>query len=197
MKPNAQQSSTTWKSLFSTLKKLRLPWVWILVAMALNLTLNTMLLNLPDMTAGLLSGDLSSGAVTQAMVYYITLGLLSFIMVSGQVQAQSLSVRKSRERIWQKMLGIKMSYFDQNDPSDLMSAIINDTGSAVNSLVNVIIYLIPDLYYVIAALIRIHQYHWILALSCFAMIPIKYLYSLFVGKKCRRRPPCSMATLVN
>ena len=183
MEPKAQQNSATWKSLFSTLKKLHLPWVWILVAMALNLTLNTMLLNLPDTTASLLSGDLSSGAIMEAVVYYITLGLLSFIMVSSQVQAQSLSVRKSRERIWQKMLGMKMSYFDQNDPSDLMSAIINDTGSAVNSLVNVIIYLIPDLYYVIAALVRINQYHWILALSCFAMIPLKYLYSLFVGKK--------------
>ncbi len=183
MEPKAKQSSATWKSLFSTLKKLHLPWLWILVAMVLNLTLNTMLLNLPNTTADLLSGELSSDAITEAVVYYITLGFLSFIMVSSQMQAQSLSVRKSRECIWQKMLGIKMSYFDQNDPSDLMSAIINDTGSAVNSLVNVIIYLIPDLYYVIAALVRIHQYHWILALSCFAMIPMKYLYSLFVGKK--------------
>lgn len=183
MEQKEKQNSGTWKSLFSTLKKLHLSWVWVLIALALNMAFNTMLLNLPDMTASLLGGDLSAGAIGQAVVYYITLGLMSFVMVSSQVQAQSLSVRKARESIWQKMLGMKMEHFDRNDPSDLMSTIINDTSSAVNSLVNVIIYLIPDLYYVIAALVRINQYHWVLALSCFALIPIKYLYALFVGKK--------------
>ncbi len=183
MEQKEKQNSKSWKSLFSTLKKLHLPWLWVIGAMVLNIGFNTMLLNLPATTASLLSGDLSASAIGEAVVYYLSLGIMSFVMVSTQVQAQSLSVRKARESIWQKMLGMKMSYFDQNDPSDLMSAIINDASSSINSLINIIIYLLPDLYYVIAALVRINQYHWVLALSCFAMIPIKYLYALFVGKK--------------
>ena len=41
----------------------------------------------------------------------------------------------------------------------------------------------PDIYYVVAALLRINQYHWILSLSCFALLPLKYLYSFLVGRK--------------
>ncbi len=183
MGPNKKNTSGTWKSLFVTLRKLRLPWLWVLIALALNLAFNRMLLDLPNTTASLLGGDLSGKAIRDAVIYYVALGVLSFVVVAAQVQAQSLGVRRARESVWSKMLGMRMEHFDLNDPSDLMSAIINDTGSAVNSMVNVIIYLIPDIYYIVAALLRINEYHWVLALSCFAMLPLKYLYALIMGKK--------------
>ncbi len=173
----------TWKALFATLKKLRLPWLWVLAALVMNTGLNTMLLEIPDMTANLLGGDLSAKAVTEAVIYYIAYGILSFVGVAVQVQAQSFGVRRSRESIWRKMLGMKMEHYDRNDASDLMSTIINDAGNAANDIVNVIIYLIPDVYYVVAALLKINRYHSILALSCFAMLPLKYIYVLIMGKK--------------
>lgn len=183
MGPNEKNTSGTWKSLFVTLKKLRLPWLWVLIALALNLAFNRLLLDLPNTTASLLGGELSGKAIRDAIIYYVMLGVLSFVVVAAQVQAQSLGVRRARESVWSKMLGMRMEHFDRNDPSDLMSAIINDTGSAVNSMVNVIIYLIPDIYYIVAALLRINEYHWILAASCFAMLPLKYLYALVMGRK--------------
>lgn len=180
---NENYSGGTWKAMFKTLGKLRLPWLWVLAALVMNTVLNTMLLELPDMTAGLLGGDLSNKAVTEAVIYYAVFGFLSFVGVAVQVQAQAFGVRRSRESIWRKMLGMKMEHYDRNDPSDLMSAIINDAGNAANDMVNVIIYLIPDVYYVVAALFKINQYHSILALSCFAMLPLKYIYVLIMGKK--------------
>ena len=183
MGPNEKNTSGTWKSLFLTLKKLRLPWLWVLIALALNLAFNRLLLDLPNTTASLLGGELSGKAIRDAIIYYVMLGVLSFVVVAAQVQAQSLGVRRARESVWSKMLGMRMEHFDRNDPSDLMSAIINDTGSAVNSMVNVIIYLVPDIYYIVAALLRINEYHWVLAVSCFAMLPLKYLYALIMGKK--------------
>ena len=173
----------SWKALFRTIRDLRLPWVWIIVGLGLNLGLNHLLLQLPDTTADLLGGNLSSAALTKAMIYYIVLGLMSFAAVAGQVQAQSYGVKRARDSVWKKMLGMRMAYFDRNDPSDLMSAIINDSGKAVSDMVNVIVYLIPDIYYVVMALVRINQYHWILAVSCFAMLPLKYLYSFIMGRR--------------
>ena len=182
-KPKTKQSADSWKALFRTMKNLRLPWGWIAVALALNLALNQLMLDLPDTTASLLGGELSGSALMGAIWYYVLFGILSFVGVSGQVQAQAYGVRKARQSVWRKMLGMRMAYFDRNDPSDLMSTVINDTSSAVNDMVNVIIYLIPDIYYVIAALFRINQYHWILTLSCFVLLPMKYLYALIMGKK--------------
>lgn len=175
--------SGSWKALFRTIKRLRLPWLWIIVGLSLNLVLNNMLLKLPDLTADLLSGKITGAALTKAIAYYIGVGLLSALAITGQVQAQSYSVLKARESIWKKMLGMRMEYFDRNDPSDLMSAIINDSSQALINFVNVIVYFIPDVYYVVMALRRIGEYHWILAASCFAMLPLKYLYALIMGRK--------------
>lgn len=176
-------SAYSWKALFRTLKKLHLPWGWILLALVLNLATNQLLLNLPDTTASLLGGDLSGKALMNAILFYVVYAVLAFVSVTGQVQAQAYGVRKGRQSLWQKMLGMRMAYFDRNDPSDLMSAVINDASKAVNDFVNVIVLLIPDIYYVIAALMRINQYHWVLTLSCFVLLPMKYLYALIMGKK--------------
>lgn len=165
------------------MKALRLPWGWILLALVLNLATNQLLLNLPDTTASLLGGDLSGKSLMNAILFYVVYGVVAFVSVTGQVQAQAYGVRKGRQAVWQKMLGMRMAYFDQNDPSDLMSTIINDTSKAVNDFVNVVVLLIPDIYYVVAALMRINQYHWILTLSCFVLLPMKYLYALIMGRK--------------
>ena len=157
--PENPAGADSFRVLFRTIGRLRLPWVWIAAALALNLALETLMLRLPDTTADLMSGQLSGTATAKAILYYIVLGLLSFVMVAGQVQAQTYGIRRARQSLWNKMLGMRMSYFDRNDPSDQMSAIINDAGSAVNDLVNVIIYLIPSVYYVVMALRRIGSYH--------------------------------------
>ncbi len=177
-----EKKRDNWKELFQTIHKLRLPWAWIIVGLGLNMILSQLMLELPTTTSELMSGNISGSALTRAILYYIVLGLMSFVMVTGQVQAQSYSAKRTRKAVWNKMLGLRMDFFDKNDPSELMSAMINDAGTSAQKLVNVLIYLIPDIYYVIAALIRIRGYHWILAVSCFSMLPLKYLYALIMGR---------------
>lgn len=172
-----------WSALFRTIKKLKLPWVWIVVGLGLNLFLNNLLLDLPDMTADLVSGQITGSALTKAIFYYVMVGVLSFAAVAGQVQAQTYSVKRARESVWKKMLSMRMEYFDRNDPTDMMSAITNDTGDALKDFVNILVYLIPDIYYIVMAMRRISQYHWILAISCFIMFPFKYLYAWLMGKQ--------------
>lgn len=65
----------------------------------------------------------------------------------------------------------------------MMSAITNDTNSALTDLVNVMVYLIPDIYYVVMAMRRISEYHWMLAASCFVLFPIKYIYAWLMGRQ--------------
>lgn len=180
---NKKPKSETWKGLFQTIGRLRLPWVWIAVGLTVNLWLNDLLLDLPNTTADLLSGDLSAAALGDAVWYYVLLGIATVVAVVGQVQAQSYSVKRARDSVWKKMLGMRMEYYDRNDPSDLMSSITNDTSEAVQSFVNLLIVLIPALYYVIAAMGRISEYHWVLFASCFMLFPLKYLYAFILGRK--------------
>lgn len=170
-----------WGALFRTIRDLKLPWFWILLSLTLNLTETTLLLKLPVTTSGLMSGNLSGPALTEAIVYYALTGIIGVVSVSAMVHAQSYSVRRTRCSVWRKMLGMPMDYFDRNDPSELMSSITSDSGAALD-LVNIILNLIPALYYVVGALITIHDYHWVLSLSCFALFPLKYLYAFIMGR---------------
>ncbi len=180
---NEKPQRDNWSSWFRTIKKLRLPWGWIIVGLALNLILNSLLLKLPDLTADLVSGKITGPAVGQAILYYVVMGVMSFVAVVGQVQAQTYSTKKARESVWKKMLSMRMDYFDRNNATDMMSAVTNDTGAAIKDLVNVLINLIPDIYYVVMAMKRISEYHWLLVVSCFFLFPLKYIYAWVMGRK--------------
>lgn len=171
----------SWAALIRTVWALKLPWHWIALSLVINLTETTLLLKLPVTTSNLLGGNISGAALTEAIMYYVLTGIISVASVAAMVQAQSSSVRCTRDKVWNKMLSMRMEYFDRNDPSELMSSITNDSGATLN-LVNIILNFIPAVYYIIAALKTINDYHWLLALSCFAMLPIKYIYMLVMGR---------------
>ncbi len=172
----------SWRDLFRTIKKLRLPWFWIILGLSVNLLMQELMLRLPDTTAELLLGDMSGAAMVKAIIFYVELAVVSFLMIAGQVQAETYSTCKARETVWKKMLGMKMDHYDENDPSDMMSTITNDVSNAVFDSVNIMIYLIPDIYYIVMALIKINQYHWVLTASCLAILPLKFLYACIMGK---------------
>lgn len=180
-RPKEKHVGNSWGALFRTIKDLRLPWIWITVSLIINLAQTSLLLKLPVTTSNLLSGNISGEALTEAILYYVCMGLISVTAVSTMVHAQSYSVRRTRESVWKKMLGMKMSYFDGNDPSELMSAITSDAEASQN-FVNILLNLVPAIYYVIGALLTIKEYHWLLALSCFLLLPVKYVYALIMGR---------------
>lgn len=183
---NEKMTRDGFKALFRTIGKLHLPWFWIMVGLVLNLILNDMMLDLPDTTADLMSGQLTGSALTKAILYYVAMAVLTCVSVAGEAQAQAYSVKRARDTVWKKMLGMRMEYFDRNEATDIMSAITNDAGAALTDFVNVLIVLIPDIYYVVMALKRIGQYHWLLVVSCFAMLPVKYLYAWLMGRQVQK-----------
>lgn len=171
----------SWRGMFRSVIALRLHWFRIALALALNLAVTSLLLKLPVTTSSLLSGDLSGSAITEAITYYVLTGIISATAVAMMAHAQSYSVRRTRESLWKKMLGLPMAWFDQNDPSDLMSAFTGDSSASLD-LVNLIVNFVPSVYYVAGAMLKINEYHFMLALSCFVLFPLKYLYALIMGR---------------
>lgn len=171
----------SWGALLRTIWDLKLPWLTIGVSLTLKLTEATLLLKLPVTTSSLLSGSITGQALVEAILYYVLTGVISVASLAGVAWSQSSSVRCTRDKLWQKMLGMRMSFFDRNDPTEQMSAITNDAGAALD-LVNIIQNLLPAIYYVVGAMITISGYHWVMAVSCFALFPMKYLYALVMGR---------------
>ncbi len=171
-----------WESVFKVLKRSDLPWLWIAIAFGVNLFYNELLVRLPTTTAALFGGDLSSAALRDAVVYYVLFALVMAVWNLFKAQAGCLAVKRARDNLWWKMLRVHMSFYDSNDPAELMSAVTNDISYGVDQTTYLLINLIPQLYYIIRASSTIGSYHWVLVVGIVAFVPIKYVYSLIMGK---------------
>ncbi len=181
-KAKRESGGGSWRGFFRLLPKLHLPWFWIALAFACNMLYNQVMLKLPGTTAGLLSGSLDNKVLMDAVWFYVLFTIVLCADIALRSPAQHIAARNARRAVWKKMLHIRMDYYDEHNPSDLMSTITNDTTTGMQLLVGFLVGFIPGLYYVIQALREISSYNIWLMVSVFLLLPIKILYMIFVGR---------------
>lgn len=165
-----------------TLPKYKLPWLVIIAAFVFNVIFNQLMLKMPSTTADLLSGAMTGKALWSAISYYVALGVMGCLQTTVLLMVESYSVYRGRKSLWRKMLRTKVRYYDENDPSQMMSAVTNDVNQAILTLVNLIVFVLPDLSYVVQAVFKISDYHYSLALAELSVLPLKYIYMVVLGR---------------
>lgn len=181
-KTDKKRKGGSWRDFGVVLRHSNVPWLWIVIAFFVNLLNNQFLLWLPNTSASLLSGNLESKALWDAIWFYVILGLMACLTTVVKAQASVLSVRRARERLWGKMMRVKVSFYDQNDPTMLMSAVTTDISSGFKNLIMIIIEILPTFYFIFGALKRIADFHWMLVMAIVIILPLKYAYALVVGR---------------
>lgn len=171
-----------WKDFWNLLKKIHLPWHWILAAFLCNFFYNKVMLKLPTVTAGLMSGSLDNKVLWDAVLFYVVFTLVLCGDTALRTPAQHIAARNARRVIWERMLHIRMDYYDSNNPSDLMSTITNDTTTGMQLLVQFLTGFLPMIYYLAAALMTISSYNIWLMVSIFILLPVKIIYMVFIGR---------------
>lgn len=177
-----ESSEGSWRDFWNLLKKIQLPWRWIIIAFLCNFFYNKVMLMLPTITAGLMSGSLDNKVLWDAIWFYVIFTIVLCGDVALRTPAQHIAARNARRVIWRKMLHIRMDYYDSNNPSDIMSTITNDTTTAAQLLVQFLVGFFPTLYYVVEALKTISSYNIWLTVSVFLLLPVKILYMVFIGR---------------
>ena len=178
----AESGKGNWRDFWNLLMKIQLPWHWIIIAFLCNFFYNKIMLKLPTITAGLMSGNLDNKVLWDAILFYVLFTAVLCGDVALRSPAQHIAARNARRVIWKKMLHIRMDYYDSNDPSDIMSTITNDTTMAAQLLVQFLVGFLPTLYYIAEALKTISSYNIWLMVSAFLLFPIKILYMVFIGR---------------
>lgn len=182
MKKKASAGGGNWSGFFRMLGQIDLPWGMIAVAFIVELGYNHILLSLPTTTAALMSGSLENKALRDALLYYISYGVvvtLDFFVLGFVCR---LAVRNARTKIWGGMTRVRMDYYDSHTPTALSSAVTNDLEESVGLLVSLMIGILPSLYYLIAAILTIGKYDFLLVLSILIPLPLRYLEMVFVGR---------------
>ena len=171
-----------WRGFFRLLGKIDLPWLAIAVAFVVETVYNQILLSLPTTTASLMSGSLEDSALRDAVIYYISYGVVVTIEMAILGTTCRLAVRNARNKLWGGMTRIRMDYYDSHTPAELTSAVTNDLEESVQLLVSMMISLLPSLYYLGSAIATIAEYDWLLVLSVLIPLPLRYIEMVVVGR---------------
>ena len=175
-------SKGRWKQFGRFLLHTKLSWGWIILTLAITIAYYSVVSKLPGSTAGLYAGNFSTASIMGVVINYSSLLGLQIVVSVCMLLANARSVRSVRQAIWQRMMGIENRYYDQNSPSDLLSAVTSDTENTVTSLIDMVVTIPGLLTYLARALPQINAYSPKLMLSVFVLIPIYILYALFMGK---------------
>ena len=171
-----------WKGFFRMLGQSDLPWVLIAIAFVVDLGYNQVLLSLPTTTAALMSGSLEDAALRDAVIYYISYGVVVTIDMLVRGIVCRLAVRNARTRAWGGMLRVNTAYYDNHTPTALTSAVTNDLEESIRLLVSMIITVLPSLYYLGAAMVTIADYDVLLMVSLLIVLPLRYIHMVVIGR---------------
>lgn len=133
------KSGGRWRLFWGFLRKVKLSWVWIAVALAGYMGYKRVVTLLPGSTAALYAGDFSMEAIMGLVVNSLGVMVLDVCTTVAILVANAWSVYHARNSVWKRMMRVDTSYFGDNDPSRLLSSVTSDVETSVNALVNVII----------------------------------------------------------
>lgn len=171
-----------WKAYFKLIPYIKLPWVLIAIGFIVNMGQAEIMARVPVSTSALFSGVFTSSALISAVVYnFLNYGLMfGSICLISCISAEA--IKRARSAMWDRMLRLKMDFYDTNDPANLMSTITNDTETAVGSLITQLISIIPSLYYLGRVFYTLKNYDFRLLTSMLILIPANLIFVIVIGR---------------
>lgn len=179
---NKTEKAGGWAAFFRMVRQIDLPWLVLLVAFAFEMLYSQVTLLLPTTTTALMSGSLEGSALRDAIIYYILYALVLLVDFGFLGISKNWSVRNARNKVWGEMVRIRTDYYDRHTPTNLTSAVTNDLEAGVGGLANLIVSVIPTIYYIVAALFVIGDFDRLLLLPILVLLPVKYLYMVVVSR---------------
>ncbi len=171
-----------WKQFWGFFRKVNLSWRWIILTLAVSIAYYALVSMVPGNTAALYSGDFSTSAIMGLVVNYLCTLVLSLASSVSLLFAEAKSTRSVRNSVWKRMIGVKTSYYDSNDPNKLLSAVTSDAEVTVSSFVTVIVSIPSLILYLVMCLAQISAYNTKLLAVLFVLVPAYIIYAIFMGR---------------
>lgn len=181
-KGRKEESSGDWKLFRAFFKKVKLSWGWIWITLIFSIAYYALTSFIPGSTAALYAGDFSMAAIMGLVINTLGTLILSACSSLFNLLASAKSVQNSRNSVWQKMIGIRADYYNENDPGKLLSAITSDTEATVTSLIDVIVMVPSIILYLFMCLGQLAGYNTKLLAVVFVLVPLYIFYAVFMGR---------------
>ncbi|TWT02499.1 ABC transporter ATP-binding protein [Planomicrobium sp. CPCC 101079] len=181
------QEKTALKPFISLLLSLKIP-KWALIAgLAASLVTTLVGLLVPLLTKNLvdgfsvdslspmLIGGLAAAFILQAVISGLSIYLLSMV---GQKVVAGL-----RERMWVKLIRLRVPYFDQQSSGETVSRIVNDTGIVRNLITDHFPQFINGIVSIIGAVIILLVLDWKMTLIMLLAVPVTVAAMIPLGRR--------------
>lgn len=167
---------------FFLLRHVRFSWLYIILAVAGTIIASVISGKIPDATAQLFDGNFEMSRLWYVVEMGILTALITLVTTLFTVIAQSKSTLAARDSIWKYMLNTRSEYYDEHDPSSLLSMVTVDAEQLATGLVTLFTS-IPKLFtIVLMAAVMMLMYNkkllWVLAI----IIPMHIIYMFVVGR---------------
>lgn len=172
----------SWKQFWGFFRKVKFSWGWIFLSLAVSIVYYGAVSFIPGSTAALFAGDFGMGAILGLVVNYLCMLVLSLAVSVSQLFANARSVRSARNCVWKRMMGVEESFYGENTPARLLSAVTSDAEVTVTSLITVIISVPSMLLYFVMCIGQLSAYNGKLVAVLFILVPVYILYALFMGR---------------
>ncbi len=172
-----------WKRFIKMLFKSRLPWIWIALYVVFSVFITNIGVSVNENTSEKMAGNLSFLGIILPYIGYSVINLIfaAFVTVI-QYMAQARISRNLRRMVWGKVVKLPLSYYDKNNPKELITRITDDTSTISTLITQVIIPIFTGLYTLFVVFRKVGDYDTALMWSLLAVVPFVLAVAFMMGK---------------
>ena len=185
-KAKPKERRREWRTFFHLLltiiRKARLPWLWMLAVLVLNLFGAQLTLLLPSASQKILGGDISMGAIgTLIVIMFLQAALRGAMSIVDSV-ASGKVVLSLQTFMLRKVMRLPLPFYDKNMADRLISRTIEDTSSLSSFLATSLPSVPSQFYTLVGSIAILFSYDWRLVALSALIIPTVFLIGFVRGR---------------
>ncbi|MBQ7064533.1 MAG: ABC transporter ATP-binding protein [Firmicutes bacterium] len=134
---------------------------------------------------GMINMDMVKHYAFLMLAAYVGSNLMSFLVSIGMMRVGRRIAQNMRRDIFNKLMNMPVSYFDQNQAGDIISRVSYDIDVVTMSLSADLIHILTSLVTVVGSFVMMCTISIPLVLCMVFTIPISILFTRYMGKKTR------------
>jgi ATP-binding cassette, subfamily B, bacterial AbcA/BmrA len=177
-----------WGNYFQMLWRAGLPWVWMLICLALSLGRAELTLLFADRLGATLGGtydDLHEAITPLFILLAIGLSIIIAKVVGAHLEGiLTAQLERNIQRYAVKQVFfLKVQDVEKDDPREIVTRLTDDTSKSAKFVVDLSVNEIPRLYYIVMAIIQVVQMNLpVLTITLICVVPLIFLGSWLSGK---------------
>lgn len=171
-----------WKRFFHTCRVARIPYLMLLLYIVLNVIETLIIVKMPQVNANFFTGDASVESVAMFIGVELTITVAVQVVLYVNHIFRAKTNRNLRNVLWGKILRMKPSYYDKVAPNTLLSRITVDTDSLNAFIMDVVLAIVFQIYYLILTLKEMSDISMKAAVMMLAFVPLSLLITFIMGR---------------